>query len=72
MEILIFKTNITSQKKARKLSPIFNSFVGIKDWHVDTKDVDNVLRIETDKLFIENEIIHKINSAGYQCNVLID
>ncbi len=72
MEILIYKTNITSQKKAKQLSPIFNSFSGIKDWHVDTKDVDNVLRIESDNQLIDNEIIQLISNAGYNCEVFPD
>ena len=70
MEILIFKTNISSKKKAKQLSPIFNSFSGIKDWHIDTKDVDNVLRIEAENETIEDLMIRKIQVAGYQCEVL--
>ena len=71
MEILIYKTNVTSQKKARQLSPIFNSFSGIKDWHIDTKDIDNVLRIETTKQLDENKLIQLVNSQGFYCGELL-
>lgn len=65
MEILIFKTDITSQKKAKSLSPIFRSVKGILVWHIDTKDIDNVLRIESENYLKENEI-------GYNCEVFLE
>ena len=70
-EVLVFKTNIRYQKDIRKLGPILNSNRLIEKWNVDTKDLDNILRIESSTLKPE-DIVVLINSAGYLCEELPD
>lgn len=72
MELLIFKTNIESNKKIQMVKPIFNNDPTILDWSVDTEDIDNVLRIESAGGIDENKIIGMINTCGFKCENLPD
>ena len=71
LEVLVFKTNIRYQKDIRKLGPILNSNKLIEKWNVDTKDLDNILRIESSSLKPE-DIITLVTSVGYFCEELPD
>lgn len=71
MELLLLKTDISSNKKIKRLLPIFNSHPVIRKWSVDTEDIDNVLRIEV----VEkngHEIIEMIKGEGFYCESLPD
>ena len=46
MEILVFKTNVTSKKKVSMVAPLLTSFPTIRQWNFDLEDRDKVLRIE--------------------------
>lgn len=70
-EVLVFKTNIRYQKDIKIVGRLLNSNSLIEKWNVDTKDLDNILRIESSSLKPE-QIITLINSAGYFCEELPD
>lgn len=70
MDPLIFKTNIQSNKHLLVIEEAFEAYPSIVDWNVDTDDIDNVLRIETEELLIEDEIINLLNKHGIICEVL--
>jgi hypothetical protein len=70
MEILILKTNVSSRKKVRELSSVFDSHGAIKRWSVDTEDRHNVLRIEAGNGFGMGDAIELIQSRGFKGNEL--
>ena len=72
MEILIFKTNIETNKKVDLLMPVFLNNVDILDWNIDIEDIDNVLRVETNNNVKEHDIISLVKSEGFLCEVLSD
>jgi hypothetical protein len=57
MTVLVLKTNLDSDQGIDAIRPILNLHPAIKDWHVDTEDVDNVLRIESLKSINELDVI---------------
>ncbi|MFI2744204.1 hypothetical protein ACG2LH_15830 [Zhouia sp. PK063] len=71
MHILIFKTNISTLKQLRKIKPLLNSLPNIIRWNIDQEDIDNILRIETEKN-ISNQIESKLQEEGYYCKELPD
>ena len=69
MEVLVFKTNVTSKKKVSKVSTLLTSFPTIQQWNFDLDDCDKVLRIVATNLkpdFVES----LLNAAGFKCQVL--
>ncbi|HTI61422.1 hypothetical protein [Mucilaginibacter sp.] len=66
MEILIFKTNVTSKRKVSKVRALLTSVAAIKQWNFDLEDCDKVLRIEANGLntgYVES----LLNTAGFHC-----
>ncbi len=72
MDVLIFKTNIRTKKKIKVVKPVFNNNPVIIDWSIDTKDIDNVLRIESKGSLNENDVVNLVRSCGFFCEVLSD
>jgi len=69
MEILVFKTNVSSKKKVSKVSSLLTSVAAIKGWNFDLDDCDKVLRIEAIDIkpgFVES-LLH---TAGFNCQEL--
>ena len=69
MEILVFKTNVTSKKKVSKISPLLTSVPTIKQWSFDLDDCDKVLRVVATELntgFVES----LLQAAGFKCQML--
>ena len=66
MEILVFKTDVTSKKKVSKVSALLTSFPTIQQWNFDLDDCDKVLRIvATDlKPGLVESVLH---TAGFNC-----
>ncbi|HVV56017.1 MAG TPA: hypothetical protein VHC47_11855 [Mucilaginibacter sp.] len=66
MEILVFRTNVTSKRKVSKVRPLLTSVSGIKQWNFDLEDCDKVLRIESIGLrpaYVES----LLQMAGFDC-----
>ena len=69
MEILVFKTDVTSKKKVSKVSALLTSFPAIQQWNFDLDDCDKVLRVVATGLqpaFVER-LLH---TAGFNCKEL--
>lgn len=66
--ILIFKTNIQSDDDLLEIENLMNG-VGVADWNVDRKDIDNVLRV-VDAPLNETQLIQLITAAGFMCEEL--
>jgi hypothetical protein len=69
MEILVFKTNVTSKKKVSKVSPLLTSFPTIQQWNFDLDDCDKVLRIVATEL-IPGSVESLLQTAGFDCEVM--
>ncbi|MDT0553904.1 hypothetical protein [Urechidicola vernalis] len=70
MELLIFKTDIKSKKKIKKVKKLFNTNIEILDWGIDLEDVDNVLRIEGVDGIDKKRIIKLTETDGFCCEQL--
>ncbi len=69
MEILVFKTNVTSKKKVSMIAPLLTSFPNIRQWNFDLDDRDKILRIEATGLnpcSVERLLL----TAGFNCREL--
>ncbi|AUP81394.1 hypothetical protein [Flavivirga eckloniae] len=70
MNILIFKTNINTQKKLATVEKSFIKIPGINRWTVDMEDIDKVLRIEAHSEVIEANIIDLLQEINVYCQNL--
>jgi hypothetical protein len=69
MEVLVFKTNVTSKKKVGMVAPLLISFPTIRQWNFDLQDCDKILRIESTGLspvLVEQLLL----TAGFDCQEL--
>ena len=69
MEILVFKTNVTSKKKVSRVAPLLTSFPAISGWNFDLQDCDKVLRIEAAGLN-PGSVELLLLEAGFNCKEL--
>lgn len=67
--ILIFGTNIKTEKDKTFISPLLNAHPEIQNWNIDLEDIDSVLRIESQSLNAE-QIIKLITEQDYKCSEL--
>ena len=67
--ILVFKTNIQSPDDVNLVKPLLDTHPHIERWHVDTEDIDCVLRVVTYSL-TESDVIALITPSGYNCTEL--
>lgn len=72
MELLIYKTNLRSNKKVRSIAPTLNRHPDILRWTVDREDIDNVLRIEAAESVQEKEFKSLMKQFGIYCEDLPD
>ena len=69
MEILVFKTDVTSKKKVSKVSALLTSFPTIQQWNFDLEDCDKVLRIVATGLN-PGSVESLLHTAGFSCREL--
>lgn len=67
--ILVFKTNLSSNRHIQKVRTPLNQHALIRDWNVDLHDCDNVLRVVTENI-PAGEVENIIFAAGYFCKEL--
>lgn len=70
-EVLVFKTNISSDSDIGKVSHLLTSESNIARWTIDREDIDKVLRVECDQLQPE-AVIKLLRDAGFECEELPD
>ncbi len=70
-EVLVFKTNISTDRQLESVSVILSTLQNVIRWNVDREDIDNVLRIECDQLSPQT-IIDFLKDAGFECEELPD
>ena len=71
LQVLVFKTNLRFKKDLLQIGVLFSQEPGILRWNVDRWDVDKVLRIETNRLSVQ-DVIALVTGAGYCCSALPD
>jgi hypothetical protein len=69
MQILVFKTNLTSAEHVNHVQPHLNLHPAIHKWNVDLEDCDKILRIES-AFMNAAEVEQLIVKAGYYCEEL--
>ncbi len=69
MNILVFKTNVSHERKIMELTPILDSMDGVIDWNFDLHDCDNILRVVAIAT-LPDQIENQLLQAGYYCEEL--
>ena len=69
MDVLVFKTNVTSKRKAGKVSNLLTSLPAIQQWNFDLEDCDKILRIVSNGLSPRN-VESVLQGAGIGCEEL--
>ena len=68
----VFKTNITTQKKAKQVTKFLKEVFPVAKINFDLEDCDHILRIETVDPSIDDKlIIQLMNQQGFYTEVLI-
>ncbi len=70
MEILVFKTNLSSLKSVNKIKIPLNETKGIIQWNVDLADRDKILRIKAESIS-SSHIVNLICTSGFECEELV-
>ena len=70
-KVLVFKTNISSDRDLTIVSKILAEANEILCWNVDRQDIDNVLRVESCGIG-PADITNILREAGFQCEELPD
>ena len=68
--VLVFKTNI-SDTDLKNIFEVLQEEPRIRKWNIDTEDIDNVLRIESEEIEAA-EVILLVNQCGFFCEELPD
>ncbi|HTI57925.1 hypothetical protein [Mucilaginibacter sp.] len=69
MEILVFKTNVNSRRKANRIGSLLAATPTVRHWNFDLDDCDKVLRIEATGLDT-NMVASLLRAAGFVCEEL--
>jgi len=69
MDVLVFKTDVTSKRKVGKVNTLLTSFPTIHQWNFDLEDCDKILRIVSNGLSPRN-VESALQSAGIGCEEL--
>jgi hypothetical protein len=70
-EVLVFKTNVSSDSDVEKVGRVLASESNITRWNIDRDDIDKVLRIECEQIQ-PLAVIRLLRNAGFACDELPD
>lgn len=70
-EVLVFKTNISSESEMQQLAVLLNALTEIEYWNIDLSDCDRILRVRT-KHISPLSIMQLTQQAGFSCEELPD
>ena len=71
VRIHILKTNIKSKPAINTLKLLFNTHPDIIRWSIDLEDIDKVLRVETNNMLSQEDIINQVTARGFYCEELV-
>jgi hypothetical protein len=69
MEVLVFKTNVTSKRQVSKAGALLTSYPSIQQWNFDLDDCDKVLRVVATDLQ-PGSVESLLQTAGFNCREL--
>ena len=69
MQILVFKTNLSSRNRVKEVRSFLDVHPCIDKWNVDLHDCDKVLRVVSNNIAAE-EVENLLVNAGYYCEEL--
>jgi hypothetical protein len=61
---------IQTKRQLFDIEEVLSTHPSIASWHVDTDDIDNVLRIELKEVLSEIELIEEAHKLGIACAVM--
>jgi hypothetical protein len=64
--VLIFKTTVDTQGKARKLKPHLDELLMPVKWNFDLSDCDRILRVEGPE-HMSTPVIRTLRNHGFDC-----
>jgi hypothetical protein len=67
--ILVFKTNVDSLSKVKRITPKLNNLFPKAKWNFDLEDCDRILRFESDN-DVMREIVFLMKILGFKCEAL--
>lgn len=67
--VLVFKTNIDTLSKVKRISSKLNRLFPKSKWNFDLEDCDNILRFESDNDIVA-EVMILMKLTGFECEVL--
>ncbi len=70
VEVLVFKTSVSSQSDISKLKPLLDRLPGVSGWNFDLEDCDNILRVES-ATKVAQQVVKTVEEYGYSCEELI-
>lgn len=66
MELITYKTNISSESAFQKVKPYLDNAVGRGNWQLDLCISDKKLTVYSPDAIDENHVIGAIHKAGYK------
>ena len=69
MQILVFKTNLTTTHQINNIGSTLNTHPAIQKWNVDLQDCDNILRVVANNIK-PTDVKTILLDAGYFCEEL--
>ena len=70
MNILVFKTNITTRQQVSSVHGLLMAMADITQYNFDLEDCDNVLRVVSNNLEAQT-ISRALQVAGFSCEELV-
>lgn len=70
MNVLVFKTNLSSAGCQQTVGAALQPFGTSIYWTVDLEDCDKILRVETASV-AANAIVQTMRNAGFMCEELV-
>ena len=71
MEVLVFKTSITSYTGVASVAPVLDAMAGHGNWNFALDDCDRILRIVSNSVD-PSLTIFALNELGFECSELED
>lgn len=72
MELITYKTNISSEKALSRVRPFLNNAVGSTNWQIDLSNTDRRLTVFSPGFVNEIQVLDAIHKAGYRAINLDD
>ncbi len=65
MELITFKTNISSEKALQLVAPLLNNVVGKANWQLDVLGAEKKLMVYSPGIINEMQVIDAVHIAGF-------